>query len=682
VTVFFHHRAPRLDDRPVTGYAGIDEHMTDLLELAARWLDRAAAVARLRGVATTTMSAVDAPLAAIDAQVAEAARWVEARLAASSTALPLGELVLRCGLSETCVQILSLLVAIELDATLLQRLGSPAPLGLDATALYSALAWPGTPLPRWLGSYLGPDAPLVAAGLVRFDDVPVPVSRRPLIIARPALQRIAGLAVGDELEGAIVRPASDYADHPQAAELVSVMRTGGAGIALWISGPGPRLELAAAVARADRRRAVIVDAAALARDVTARQRAAIVATIALEQRIDDRAVILRVDDGAEAEAVRAARLVRSQLPGACILVSVNEHAALAQLAVSAHRYAFPRLDARRRHDEWVRHLGASGPELGDGALAQLAADFPLDASEIEEIVHAVTRSGGERSIERLRATALARQRSRLGHLTQFVPHGFTWDDLVLPDEDLARLREILARQQHRELVFGRWNMASKVPYGTGTAALFAGPPGTGKTMAASVIAKLIGRELYRIDLSRVVDKYIGETEKNLGAIFDAAVDANAILLFDEADSLFAKRTQVSSSHDRYANLETNYLLQRIEEHPGISILTTNNAQSIDPAFARRIQFRVEFPFPDAKSRAEIWRRCLTPEVPREPDLDYESLGEAFELSGANIKAAVLRAAFGAATSGDPITTISLADAAAREFENAGKLPPAFRWPRR
>jgi hypothetical protein len=156
----------------------------------------------------------------------------------------------------------------------------------------------------------------------------------------------------------------------------------------------------------------------------------------------------------------------------------------------------------------------------------------------------------------------------------------------------------------------------------------------------------------------------------------------AMLLFDEADSLFAKRTSVSSSHDRYANLETNYLLQRIEEHPGISILTTNNAQSIDPAFARRIQFRVDFPFPDAKARAEIWRRCLTPEVPREQHLDFQSLGEVFDLSGANIKAAVLRAVFAAATTGWPVTTSSLADAAAREFENAGKLPPAFKLPRR
>jgi len=248
---------------------------------------------------------------------------------------------------------------------------------------------------------------------------------------------------------------------------------------------------------------------------------------------------------------------------------------------------------------------------------------------------------------------------------------------VLPDEELARLREIVARQQHRELVLGHWNMASKVPYGTGTAALFAGPPGTGKTMAASVIARMLERELYRIDLSRVVDKYIGETEKNLGAIFDAAVDANAILLFDEADSLFAKRTTVSSSHDRYANLETNYLLQRIEEHPGLSILTTNNAQSIDPAFSRRLQFRVEFPFPDAKARSEIWQRCFAPEVPRAADLDFRALGEVFELSGANIKSAVLRAAFGAAQFGGPVTTGMLADAAAREFENAGKLPPVF-----
>jgi SpoVK/Ycf46/Vps4 family AAA+-type ATPase len=183
-----------------------------------------------------------------------------------------------------------------------------------------------------------------------------------------------------------------------------------------------------------------------------------------------------------------------------------------------------------------------------------------------------------------------------------------------------------------------------------------------------------------VDLSRIVDKNIGETEKNLGRIFDAAADTDAILLFDEADSLFGKRTQVTSSHDRYANLETNYLLQRIEQHPGISILTTNHVQNIDEAFARRIPFRVDFPFPDPTARAEIWRMCFPAELPTQP-IDFAWLGAAFELSGGHIKSAVVRAAFMAASRDRPVDLEMLVLAAQREFESMGKLAPAVRIPR-
>jgi SpoVK/Ycf46/Vps4 family AAA+-type ATPase len=191
-------------------------------------------------------------------------------------------------------------------------------------------------------------------------------------------------------------------------------------------------------------------------------------------------------------------------------------------------------------------------------------------------------------------------------------------------------------------------------------------------MAASIVAAELARDLYRVDLSRIVDKYIGETEKNLSRIFDAAADADAVLLFDEADSLFGKRTAVQSSNDRYANLETNFLLQRIEQHPGISILTTNHVQNIDEAFARRIPFRVEFPFPDPSARAEIWRRSFADGAPR-GKLDFGALGRAYELSGGNIKSAVLRAVFTAARAGSPVSHDQLVRAAKRELENMGRL---------
>ena len=229
-----------------------------------------------------------------------------------------------------------------------------------------------------------------------------------------------------------------------------------------------------------------------------------------------------------------------------------------------------------------------------------------------------------------------------------------WDQIVLPADSIAQLREICAQVVQRHRVLDEWGFARTQSLGKGVSALFAGPSGTGKTMAAEIIARELGLDLYKIDLSGVVSKYIGETEKNLERIFAAAENANAILFFDEADALFGKRSEVRDSHDRYANIEIAYLLQRMEQYEGVAILATNLRQNMDEAFVRRLQFVVEFPFPDEEQRARIWPLLFPAEAERSPDIDFDMLARQFRVTGGSIKNIVLGAAFLAASEAEPI----------------------------
>src|ERR1019366_1221704 len=217
-------------------------------------------------------------------------------------------------------------------------------------------------------------------------------------------------------------------------------------------------------------------------------------------------------------------------------------------------------------------------------------------------------------------------RSRLDDLAQRIETRADWNELVLPAPQLAMLREIFAHVRRRAQVYETWGFAQKCARGLGISALFAGASGTGKTLAAEVLANELRLDLYRIDLSQVVSKYIGETEKNLRRVFDAAEAGSAVLLFDEADALFGKRSEVKDSHDRYANIEVSYLLQRMEAYRGLAILTTNMKDALDPAFLRRIRFVVQFPFPDAAERIEIWRRMFPTQTPVD-GLDVAGLAE-------------------------------------------------------
>lgn len=259
---------------------------------------------------------------------------------------------------------------------------------------------------------------------------------------------------------------------------------------------------------------------------------------------------------------------------------------------------------------------------------------------------------------------------RMDVLAQRIEPLATWDDLVLPGPQLDTLREIAAHTRQMHVVYGDWGFAGKSTRGLGISALFSGTSGTGKTMAAEVLANELALDLYRIDLSAVVSKYIGETEKNLRRVFDTAEETGAILLFDEADALFGKRTEVKDSHDRYANIEVSYLLQRMEAYAGLAILTTNFRSAMDTAFLRRIRFIVNFPFPDTAQRAEIWRRVFPPQTP----VDGIDLGRLTQLSvaGGNIRNIAMNAAFLAADAGEPVGMAHLLRAARGEYAKLEK----------
>lgn len=250
---------------------------------------------------------------------------------------------------------------------------------------------------------------------------------------------------------------------------------------------------------------------------------------------------------------------------------------------------------------------------------------------------------------------------------------FTMDDLILPAEEKQLIREACAQIKYRHIVFDRWNFESRLAYGKGLTMLFAGPPGTGKTMAATIVGGELGLPVYRVDISQVMSKYIGETEKSLGEIFDAAEHCGAVLFFDETDALFGKRSEIKDSHDKYANVETSFLLQRLESFEGVVLMATNLLQNIDEAFIRRISCVINFPLPDAQQRLALWQSMFPPEMPRDGGIDFEFLAEQFELSGAAIKNAVMSAAFLAAEEEAPVSMAHILRAVRKQFSKQGKL---------
>lgn len=328
---------------------------------------------------------------------------------------------------------------------------------------------------------------------------------------------------------------------------------------------------------------------------------------------------------------------------------------------------------------WQEALGPIAAKL-NGRLDTLVSQFSLGRQQIHsassmalagiESVGPVSTVPENQISEVLWDACRAQARSHLDDLAERIEAIAGWSDLVLPQAQIQSLHEIAGQVRQRTTVYEGWQFATKGKRGLGISALFAGASGTGKTMAAEVLAGELRLDLYRIDLSQVVSKYIGETEKNLRRVFDGAEESGAVLLFDEADALFGKRSEVKDSHDRYANIEISYLLQRMESYRGLAILTTNMKSALDPAFLRRIRFIIQFPFPDVARRAEIWRRILPEKTPTD-NLDWNKLAR-LNVTGGHIRSIALNAAFFAADDGEPIRMSHLLRAARGEYSKLEK----------
>jgi ATPase family associated with various cellular activities (AAA)/Winged helix domain, variant len=579
------------------------------------------------------------------------------------------------GLSAFERRLLAMCAGVELDAQFAALCRDAA----GASGPTFSLALAALPDAHW--SALTPSAPLRYWGMVEIGPSDSLVTA-PLRIDERILHYLAGVSYTDERLQAVTRPHVGGGEVPPAHRAAA-----GRIAALWATAaadnsPWPAIQL---VGEDDAGLADVAAAACELRGLDLRvMRASDVPTAAAERkslmRVWEReaalagsALLLVVDDADRPESLAAAAAFVERSRAALVLAG-REPLRLPQRTMP--RFDIHKPSGREQAELWRRSLAAAvgrldGEASGDGAVAdagdggspgvldayidRLTNQFNLGPAAIATAA-AMTSQGEAADPEALAAslweTCRAQSRARLDDLAQRIETPATWDDLVLPGLQMQILRDVVTHVRQRAQVYDRWGFAAKSGRGLGISALFAGASGTGKTLAAEVMANELRLDLYRIDLSQVVSKYIGETEKNLRRVFDAAEAAGAVLLFDEADALFGKRSEVKDSHDRYANIEVSYLLQRMEAYRGLAILTTNVKQALDPAFTRRIRFVVQFPFPDAAERAEIWRRVFPASTPTE-DLDPARLAR-LNVAGGNIRNIALGAAFLAADEQRPV----------------------------
>ena len=374
--------------------------------------------------------------------------------------------------------------------------------------------------------------------------------------------------------------------------------------------------------------------------------------------------------------------------GITILAGESKHRAVTDSSIEIINVSFPPQNFSARRMCWQQNLQRLGIDVEASVLDALASRFRLTQGKITDSSRMAThealwreamRAAEEASeltvvrptVSELFASARALTSSNLSELASKIEPTYRWKDLVLPPDQLSQLHEICNRAANGHVVYGEWGFDFGL-IGKGINVLFSGPPGVGKTMAAEVIANELQLVLYKIDLSQVVSKYIGETEKNLHRIFQEARASSAILFFDEADALFGKRSEVKDAHDRYANIEVGYLLQKMEEYDGIAILATNLRHHMDEAFMRRLQFIIEIPFPDEEHRRRIWQTIFPPQAPLDADVDCQLLAKEIKLAGGNIKNIALAAAFNAANNGRVINMSHIVQATRREFQKLGR----------
>lgn len=616
------------------------------------------------------MAELDVLLARLRGQDCAAARAVlDELLAEQGAPCPLDVLAERFGLSPFERAVLLLAAAREFGLPLADHPGHDAPV-----TFARALA-----LPEGQWSALTPAGPLRRWNLVHLLD-PSSVVHSPLILDERVLHHLLGTDYLDPEVAALVRPVD-----PLGVAAPTLVRAAARVVQAWTAGRGILLHgpqranltaTAAAAAEAAGRVLWSLDAAELPAEPVERdqvlrrlERESALSGAAWSIEVGERApswlgrVLGTLD--APVLALAASDGQAAPEPGSAAVVVV----AVGRLPVAERSSTLAHSIAAAGTANGPRSGGHRGPAVGSEEIDSAATVFDLPVTDLTAVAARVAQGASVWE-------ACRRQgRRRFGGLARLIEPHRGWDDLVLPAATGAQLHALVDSVRQRRIVHEQWGFAARNGRGLGSAALFAGASGTGKTLAAEVVAGELGLDLLVIDLSQVVSKYIGETEKHLAQVFDAAEDCGAVLLFDEADVLFGKRTEVRDSHDRYANLEVGYLLQRVESFRGLAILTTNARTALDPAFLRRLRVVVTFPYPDAAARVALWRRAFPPQTPL-ADLDLKGLS-AVDLPGGGIAAAALTAAYLGADRG-VVTMEDLAAATTWELAKNGRTSTTHR----
>jgi len=603
-------------------------------------------------------------LAALEAE----ARGIEA----AGTPIRLRSLARRAGLDELDVDLLLVALAPDLDNRFERLYGylnddvtrRRATIGLSLE-LCGVSAWSAVARSR-----LSPDAPLTSAGLVLVEEPERPFLSRSVRVPDRVAAHLLG---GDRPEPAVaplLRPSLSPPEGSLPTALAAVL-AGGVDLVYLRERPGasaPAVAEAALTAAGLGALTIDLDHLNSAEDLS------VVARIVGREALLTSAGV--VAGPVEALLDRAPGSVRAfaGLPGPVLLHGRAAWDPAWSRSVPLVVDTLTGSSAERR-DQWQSHLGVDAPDSLEDA--DVTTQFLLSAEQVVRAVAAArlqARLAGEDiNVGHLRAGARAQNGAGLERLARRIQPDVDWEDLVLAPPTAEALRELAGRARRRDMVLDSWGMRPGGGRGRGITVLFAGDSGTGKTMSAEVVAHDLGLDLYAVNLATVVDKYVGETEKNLERIFTEADGVNAVLLFDEADALFGKRSEVRDANDRYANIEVAYLLQRMETFDGLAILATNLRANVDDAFARRLDMVVDFPTPDVELRRALWDRCLSPGVPRADDIDLDFCARAFELSGGNIRSIAITAAYLAADSGQPVTMADLIRGVHREYRKLGRL---------
>jgi hypothetical protein len=588
----------------------------------------------------------------------------------------LGLLARRFGLSALDVEFLLIALAPDLDTAFEAFYGY---LNDDLTRRRSTIALAlelcgRSVLDRVGRSRFGAEAPLRAGGLLQLiEDSDRPLPGRLLRVP----DRVVGFLLGDdtpddELVGLIevIEPA--YEDGIEAADavpdlpasLVTALAAGPLLLQLRERRSGIAELRAVEVLHAAGRAALRIDVGGLPQD----RLHALAALVVREARLRGAGLVIDISQGIDPSPLCD--------PAVPVLLT----GAGMPNAVRGRRPLVLNLDTEP--DRLALWRGELGDALTPGLdLAAVTAPYRMTAAQVRTAT-ATARAlagidGAAVDAEHIHRAARLENGWSSGRGVRHIEPAVGWSDLVLPQEPAAQLTEFVNRVRHRDRVLGSWRLRRGGGRGRGVTALFAGDSGTGKTLAAEVVARELGLDLYVVELSAMVDKYVGETEKNLQRLFDEADRVDAVLLFDEADSIFGKRSETKDAHDRYANLESSYLLQRLESFDGVAVLTTNLRSNIDDAFTRRFDLVVDFPFPDKELRRTLWEQCLSGPLPVAEDVDLDQVAGPFELAGGSIRSAATTAAYLAAAADLPVSMEHLLAGAQREYRKMGRLVGGF-----